>query len=177
MLEIKTNDTEPACKIIVVGVGGAGNNAVNRMVDVDVIGVEFIGVNTDVQALNLCRAPRLLQIGEKLTKGLGAEMNLRYAMFLASLVVVLTLCLVGYIKLKADISDTNKQISSLESQLTELRASNNEVYNEIVGNVDLEEIRRIAIEEFGMKYANQDQIVVYSETKGGLVNQIADLDN
>lgn len=72
MLEIKTNDTEPACKIIVVGVGGAGNNAVNRMVDVDVTGVEFIGVNTDVQALNLCRAPRLLQIGEKLTKGLGA---------------------------------------------------------------------------------------------------------
>ena len=40
MLEIKTNDTEPACKIIVVGVGGAGNNAVNRMVDVDVTGVE-----------------------------------------------------------------------------------------------------------------------------------------
>ena len=75
MLEIKTNDTEPACKIIVVGVGGAGNNAVNRMVDVDVIGVEFIGVNTDVQALNLCRAPRLLQIGGKLTKGLGAGAN------------------------------------------------------------------------------------------------------
>ena len=43
--------------------------------DVDVIGVEFIGVNTDVQALNLCRAPRLLQIGEKLTKGLGAGAN------------------------------------------------------------------------------------------------------
>ncbi|MDO5455772.1 MAG: cell division protein FtsZ [Eubacteriales bacterium] len=75
MLEIKTNDTEPACKIIVVGVGGAGNNAVNRMVDVDVTGVDFIGVNTDVQALNLCRAPRLLQIGEKLTKGLGAGAN------------------------------------------------------------------------------------------------------
>ena len=75
MLEIKTNDTEPAYKIIVVGVGGAGNNAVNRMVDVDVIGVEFIGVNTNVQALNLCRAPRLLQIGEKLTKGLGAGAN------------------------------------------------------------------------------------------------------
>ena len=45
------------------------------MVDVDVTGVEFIGVNTDVQALNLCRAPRLLQIGEKLTKGLGAGAN------------------------------------------------------------------------------------------------------
>ena len=75
MLEIKTNDTETACKIIVVGVGGAGNNAVNRMVDVDITGVEFIGVNTDVQALQLCRAPKLLQIGEKLTKGLGAGAN------------------------------------------------------------------------------------------------------
>ena len=72
MLEIKTNDAESAAKIIVVGVGGAGNNAVNRMVDEDITGVEFIGINTDKQALQLCKAPKLLQIGEKLTKGLGA---------------------------------------------------------------------------------------------------------
>ncbi len=72
MLEIKTNDAESAAKIIVVGVGGAGNNAVNRMVDENINGVSFIGVNTDKQALQLCKAPKLLQIGEKLTKGLGA---------------------------------------------------------------------------------------------------------
>lgn len=72
MLEIKTNDAEAAAKIIVVGVGGAGNNAVNRMIDEKIEGVEFIGVNTDKQALQLCKAPKLLQIGEKLTKGLGA---------------------------------------------------------------------------------------------------------
>ncbi len=72
MLEIKTNDAEAAAKIIVVGVGGAGNNAVNRMIDESIDGVEFIGVNTDRQALQLCKAPKLLQIGEKLTKGLGA---------------------------------------------------------------------------------------------------------
>lgn len=72
MLEIITNDAEAAAKIIVVGVGGAGNNAVNRMVDESIDGVEFIGINTDKQALQLCKAPRLLQIGEKLTKGLGA---------------------------------------------------------------------------------------------------------
>ncbi len=72
MLEIKTNEAEAAAKIIVVGVGGAGNNAVNRMIDEQISGVEFIGVNTDKQALQLCKAPRLLQIGEKLTKGLGA---------------------------------------------------------------------------------------------------------
>ena len=72
MLEIKTNDAESAAKIIVVGVGGAGNNAVNRMIDEEIDGVEFIGINTDKQALQLCKAPTLLQIGEKLTKGLGA---------------------------------------------------------------------------------------------------------
>jgi cell division protein FtsZ len=72
LLEIKSNEAENACRIIVVGVGGAGNNAVNRMVDENITGVEFIGINTDKQALQLCKAPKLLQIGEKLTKGLGA---------------------------------------------------------------------------------------------------------
>ncbi|MDE6254518.1 MAG: cell division protein FtsZ [Lachnospiraceae bacterium] len=72
MLEITTNEAEAAAKIIVVGVGGAGNNAVNRMIDECISGVEFIGVNTDKQALKLCKAPMALQIGEKLTKGLGA---------------------------------------------------------------------------------------------------------
>ena len=72
MLEIKTNDAGAAAKIIVVGVGGAGNNAVNRMIDENIVGVEFVGINTDKQALQLCKAAKVLQIGEKLTKGLGA---------------------------------------------------------------------------------------------------------
>ena len=72
MLEIMTNEAESSAKIIVIGVGGAGNNAVNRMVEEAIGGVEFIGVNTDKQALTLCKAPTVIQIGEKLTKGLGA---------------------------------------------------------------------------------------------------------
>lgn len=72
MIEIMQSDAESAAKIIVVGVGGAGNNAVNRMVDESIDGVDFIGINTDKQALQLCKAPKLIQIGEKLTKGLGA---------------------------------------------------------------------------------------------------------
>lgn len=72
LLEIKTSDAESGAKILVVGVGGAGNNAVNRMIDESINGVDFIGVNTDKQALSLCKASKLLQIGEKLTKGLGA---------------------------------------------------------------------------------------------------------
>ena len=72
MLEIKTNESEAAAKIIVVGVGGGGNNAVNRMIDEQIAGVEFIAVNTDKQALQLCKAPTLMQVGDKITKGLGA---------------------------------------------------------------------------------------------------------
>ncbi|MDO4805148.1 MAG: cell division protein FtsZ [Lachnospiraceae bacterium] len=72
MLEITSNEAESAARIIVVGVGGAGNNAVNRMVDETIGGVEFVGINTDKQALNLCKAPTVVQIGEKVTKGLGA---------------------------------------------------------------------------------------------------------
>lgn len=72
MLEIKINESENAARIIVIGVGGAGNNAVNRMIDENIAGVEFIGINTDKQALQFCKAPTAMQIGEKLTKGLGA---------------------------------------------------------------------------------------------------------
>ena len=104
------------------------------------------------------------------------HMNRRYAAFMACLMAAMTFCLIGYIKLLSDISDTNSQIVTLESELAELRSSNNEVYNEIAGDIDLEEIRRIAIDEFGMQYASQDQIVVYSDTKGDTVHQIADID-
>ena len=72
LLEIKATEVDNSAKIIVIGVGGAGNNAVNRMIDENIGGVEFIGVNTDKQALTLCKAPTQIQIGEKLTKGLGA---------------------------------------------------------------------------------------------------------
>ncbi|GLB30465.1 hypothetical protein LAD12857_23880 [Lacrimispora amygdalina] len=72
MLEIKINEADNAARILVIGVGGAGNNAVNRMIDENIAGVEFLGINTDKQALQFCKAPTAMQIGEKLTKGLGA---------------------------------------------------------------------------------------------------------
>lgn len=71
MVEIVNTQTDNA-KIIVIGVGGAGNNAVNRMVEEGITSVDLIGVNTDKVDLDLCKAPTLIQIGEKLTKGLGA---------------------------------------------------------------------------------------------------------
>ena len=68
-------DIESLAEIKVIGVGGGGSNAINRMIEMGVQGVEFIAVNTDAQALNLSRADQKLKIGEKLTRGLGAGAN------------------------------------------------------------------------------------------------------
>ena len=74
--KIINNEEEPNFAAIkVIGVGGAGTNAVNRMVDSGLRGVDFIAVNTDKQALAMSKAPIQIQIGDKLTKGLGAGAN------------------------------------------------------------------------------------------------------
>jgi len=70
-LRVHEADATPA-RIKVIGVGGGGGNAVNRMIDAQLRGIEFITANTDLQALHKCRAPIKLQIGNLLTKGLGA---------------------------------------------------------------------------------------------------------
>ena len=74
MLEFEVEMSNFA-SIKVVGVGGAGTNAVNRMMEAGLKGVDFIAINTDKQALQLSKAPTKIQIGEKLTKGLGAGAN------------------------------------------------------------------------------------------------------
>ena len=68
-------ETRRSARIKVIGVGGGGNNAINRMIAANVEGVEFIAANTDVQALEGSNAPIKLQLGVKLTSGLGAGAN------------------------------------------------------------------------------------------------------
>ncbi|MEI9966087.1 MAG: cell division protein FtsZ [Candidatus Moraniibacteriota bacterium] len=74
MAEIKA-DIETFAKIKVVGVGGSGNNAISRMIDAKIRGVEFVAINTDAQALHHSKAQEKVHIGKNLTKGLGAGMN------------------------------------------------------------------------------------------------------
>jgi cell division protein FtsZ len=74
MAEIKP-DMETFAKIKVVGVGGSGGNAISRMIDCKIKGVEFVAINTDSQALHNSRASEKVHIGKNLTKGLGAGMN------------------------------------------------------------------------------------------------------
>lgn len=72
MFEIEDTSLNSLAKIKVIGVGGGGSNAVNRMISLGLEGVEFIAVNTDAQALLTSQAPRRIRIGEKATRGLGA---------------------------------------------------------------------------------------------------------
>ena len=72
VFELDDNVVDQFAKIKVIGVGGGGSNAVNRMISLGLQGVEFIAVNTDAQALLHAMAPKRMQIGEKLTRGLGA---------------------------------------------------------------------------------------------------------
>jgi cell division protein FtsZ len=68
-------DTDKSAKIKVIGVGGAGGNAINNMIDSNLQGVKFIAANTDAQALEISKAPIKIQVGEALTEGLGAGAN------------------------------------------------------------------------------------------------------
>lgn len=75
MIDIDVSKFDRTHEIKVVGVGGGGNNAVNRMIDDNVEFIEYIAVNTDFQVLKLSKAPSIIQLGEKLTRGLGAGGN------------------------------------------------------------------------------------------------------
>jgi hypothetical protein len=79
-----------------------------------------------------------------------------------------------YITLQADIKTSVKTISTMEAKLNSLKQDNDEAYNKAVSNLDLEEIKRIAIGEYGMTYATEGQIVTYSDGGGNdYVRQIA----
>ena len=76
ILGLALDDAEPAAaNLKVVGVGGGGGNAVDRMIEANLEGVQFLAANTDCQALNANRATMKIQLGAKLTKGLGAGAN------------------------------------------------------------------------------------------------------
>lgn len=88
---------------------------------------------------------------------------------------IIAVALIGYLNLQAEITATSTTISALESQLEELRSANDEIYNEINGSIDLEAIRDYAINELGMQYADEDQIVIYSGSTNDYVHQVSEV--
>ena len=103
------------------------------------------------------------------------RMGLGYGMFLAvALGVAMWVC-VGYLKLQADNTARAKNIAALETQLSTLKDENDDEYNRVTTSVDLEKIRDIAMNELGMVYANEDQVVLYDDEGSDYVKQYAEI--
>jgi len=102
------------------------------------------------------------------------HMNLFGLVILTCALIATGVILSLYIYLQSEITNSVKNISKLESQLNTLKQDNDEAYNRANSNVDLEEIKRIAIQEYGMTYADEGQIVTYSGGEGNdYVRQVA----
>lgn len=104
-----------------------------------------------------------------------APMNLGYIFFMIIAMLVVCAVLIGYVELQADITNRINHISQLESQLNDLKLENDEVYTKIMSDVDLEEIKRIAIHELGMKYAKEGQVITYSGEGSDYVRQYKEI--
>ena len=103
------------------------------------------------------------------------HMNAGYVLFLGMALVATGMILVYYIGLQSDITNSVKHISTLESQLNDLKVANEENYSRISSSVDLEEIRRIAIQELGMQYAQEGQIISFVSENNDYVKQMAEI--
>ena len=99
------------------------------------------------------------------------QMNKGYVTFLSIVAVACLFISVNYLKLQAQVTESRKQISRMESSYSDLKLSNDAAYSKAVSSVDLDKIRDIAINELGMVYANQDQIVTYEKQDKDYVRQ------
>ena len=104
-----------------------------------------------------------------------APMNLGYISFMTAAVLVVCVVLMGYVNLQSDITNRVTHISKMESQLNSMKLENDETYTKIMSSVDLEEIKRIAISELGMKYAKEGQVITYSGEGSDYVRQYDDI--
>ena len=102
-------------------------------------------------------------------------MNIGYVLFLAAALVAAAFILTGYLTLQADITSSIKNISKMESTLNELKLTNDENYSRITSSVDLEEVKRIAIQELGMCYAKEGQIVTFHGEGSDYVRQTGEI--
>ncbi|MDE6221518.1 MAG: cell division protein FtsL, partial [Lachnospiraceae bacterium] len=105
------------------------------------------------------------------TKVKAVPMNKGYIAVAAAAFVIVCGVLMGYVNLQSDITNHITNISKLESQLNEMRLANDETYTKIMSSIDLEEIKRIAVNELGMKYAKEGQVIEYTGEGNDYVRQ------
>lgn len=103
------------------------------------------------------------------------HMNIGSVLSMAVAMVAAGFILTWYLTLQSDITNSIKHIASLESQLNELRLANDENYSRITSDINLEEVKRIAIQELGMNYAKEGQIIVFNGEGSDYVRQTGDI--
>lgn len=103
------------------------------------------------------------------------HMSVGYVMFLFMALVATGMILIYYVGLQSDITNSVKNISKLERELNDLKVANDEEYSRITSSIDLEEIRRVAIQELGMQYATQGQIISFASESNDYVKQMAEI--
>ncbi len=116
-------------------------------------------------------APRLRRVRTSKQQYL----SIGYTIFLTLASLLALWVCAGYLQLQADNTARAKNIAALEDQLADLETENNDEYNRVTSSVDLEDIRRIAIEELGMVYAEADQVVLYDNDANDYVKQYAEI--
>lgn len=102
------------------------------------------------------------------------HMNFGYVLFLAAALCTAALVLVNYIQLQAELTSRTKTVAAKEIELNSLRIANDETYNKILNSVNLEDVKRIAIGELGMVYAQDGQIITYTSESSDYMRQVAD---
>ncbi len=102
-------------------------------------------------------------------------MNIGTVLSMAVAMVAAALILTVYLTLQSDITNSIKHIASLESTLNDLKMENDENYNRITSSVDLEEVKRIAIQELGMRYAEEGQIIRFNGEGSDYIRQVGEI--
>ena len=103
------------------------------------------------------------------------QMNLGYVLFLALAAVLSVAICVNYLRLQAQYTTVQKEATALETTYSELKLENDAVYNRIMAGVNLDEVKKEAMERLGMDYATEEQIVTYEASGGDYVRQYQDL--
>lgn len=102
-------------------------------------------------------------------------MNRGYVIFLSACVAVVAFAAVSLIQMQSQVSQRMRNIATLESRITDLKADNDARYKEIVTSVDLEYIKDVAINQLGMNYASEEQIVYFSVENNNFMDQYSDI--
>ena len=120
--------------------------------------------------------PRQVQPSVRKNREKAHHMSAGYVIFLIAALCAAAVILVNLIQLQAELRNLTRSVAASESQLNDLRAQNDEEYHRIMGSIDLEEIKRIAIGELGMTYAQEGQIVMYTNEGNDYMRQVAGTD-